>query len=88
MRMTLPSFRSWLSNSRHANAWAQLVGCAVFAILCWLIPAQGLTDDDDFYAPAGIAYFSWVQDFLSGPIDASQVSHIDQVFDLTKNTRP
>ena len=88
MRMTLPSFRSWLSNSRHANAWALLVGCAVFAILCWLIPAQGLTDDDDFYAPAGIAYFSWVQDFLSGPLDASQVSHIDRSFRFNKEHPP
>ena len=78
----------WIGRDQYANTMAFLLGVVVFFTLCWLIPAQGLTDDDDFYAPAGISYFSWFQDFLSDPGDASEAKNIQKSFRINKEHPP
>ena len=42
------TLQSFLTHERHANRLSIFVGMMCFFILCTLIPAQGLTDDDDF----------------------------------------
>jgi hypothetical protein len=45
-----------------------------------LLPAQGLTDDDDFYATAGIRYAAWLQDVVTSPSHAFTRDAIDSAF--------
>ena len=45
-----------------------------------LNPAQGLTDDDDFYAPAGVRYAAWLGAALTDPPRAWNRSAIDAAF--------
>jgi hypothetical protein len=46
----------------------------VFALVAlWTaLPAQGLTDDDRYYHPAGVSYVSWVGDLFAGKGALSQ----------------
>ena len=82
------TLQSFLTHERHANRLSIFVGMMCFFILCTLIPAQGLTDDDDFYAPAGISYFGWLQDLVTQPAAALQQTHIDKAFRLNKEHPP
>jgi 4-amino-4-deoxy-L-arabinose transferase-like glycosyltransferase len=45
-----------------------------------LLPRQGLTDDDDFYAPAGIQYVAWLGELVTHPGEALTRAHIDAAF--------
>lgn len=63
-----------------ADGASLLVFISVFALLAALVPAQGLTDDDDYYAPAGISYVSWAAELLRAPGAALQQSAIDRAF--------
>ena len=80
MKRVLQCIQAWFGRDQKANTHALLAGLLVFLVLCWFIPEQALTDDDDFYAPAGISYFSWVQDFLANPGQASEAKNIHRAF--------
>lgn len=49
-------------------------------LLLWLLPAQGLTDDDDYYAPAGIQYAEWIGSLVTHPSEALTRDAIDRAF--------
>ncbi|MCC7071810.1 MAG: hypothetical protein IT383_10835 [Deltaproteobacteria bacterium] len=59
---------------------ALVVLLATFALHLALLPAQGLTDDDDFYAPAAISYATWLGDVLTNPGNALSRARIDAAF--------
>ena len=87
--MTLrQSIQNWFMKDSYANCWSLAVGICAFLILCNLIPAQGLTDDDDFYAPAGISYFNWFQDLVTQPSHALEQVHIDRAFKINREHPP
>ena len=88
MRRSQEAVQDWFCREKYANTMALALGGLVFLTLCWLIPAQGLTDDDDFYAPAGISYFSWFQDFLTDPSGASESKNIQKAFRFNKEHPP
>lgn len=88
MQKILSAVQDWFCREQKANMLALVLGISVFLLLCWLIPAQGLTDDDDFYAPAGIAYFSWFQDFLTDPGQAIESKSIHRAFKVNKEHPP
>jgi hypothetical protein len=63
---------------RARNVAPFAVGAAVFLLHALSVPTQGITDDDDFYAPAGIRMFAWCRRALTslsawdrGAIDAA-----------------
>jgi 4-amino-4-deoxy-L-arabinose transferase-like glycosyltransferase len=78
--------------TRGARLWQRLLGeekgglaalltfAAALTLLLSLLPAQGLTDDDDFYAPAGISYASWLGEALMSPGEAFSRAAIDRAF--------
>jgi hypothetical protein len=53
-----------------------------------LIPEQGLTDDDDFYAPAGIRAASWLGDVVTKPGTAFSRSSVDAAFQINHEHPP
>jgi 4-amino-4-deoxy-L-arabinose transferase-like glycosyltransferase len=59
----------------------------LLALLWSTLPLQGLTDDDDFYAPAGIQYSNWILEVLTSPGQALEQSRIDAAF-RTNNEHP
>lgn len=59
---------------------AAAIFLATAALHIALLPAQGLTDDDDFYAPAAISYVGWVGDVLTSPATALSRASIDAAF--------
>jgi hypothetical protein len=67
-------------HARSRRAAALIVLLATFALHAALIPAQGLTDDDDFYAPAGIRYAGWLGDLLASPGAALSRAAVDVAF--------
>jgi 4-amino-4-deoxy-L-arabinose transferase-like glycosyltransferase len=52
----------------------------VFALLLSLLPSAGLTDDDDFYAPAAKSYAGWLGDVVTSPTSAFTKATIDRAF--------
>lgn len=64
-------------------AWASgLLVLLYLGVQLWALPMVGLTDDDDFYIPAGIAYAEWLGRAF-GPGEAWSQAAIDRAF--TKN---
>ena len=61
---------------------------AVFALHAANIPGQGLTDDDDFYAPAGIRYAQWLGQAVTAPTTAFAQESIDAAFTLNHEHPP
>ncbi|MFZ9888510.1 MAG: hypothetical protein ACO3JL_13510, partial [Myxococcota bacterium] len=61
--------RQWMSADAGRGA-AITVFALVFLFLASILPAQGLTDDDDYYAPAGIQYAAWVGSLVTHPSEA------------------
>lgn len=75
------------------EAWRPRVAALVifvltFALHAALLPAQGLTDDDDFYAPAGIRYAQWVGDVFSDPGRAFSRDGITAAFRINSEHPP
>ncbi|MBI1948272.1 MAG: glycosyltransferase family 39 protein [Deltaproteobacteria bacterium] len=78
---------AWLERARAAVAAlssrrgaAALVFVATLALHLALLPAQGLTDDDDFYAPAATSYVRWLGEALTSPATALSTARIDAAF--------
>lgn len=63
---------------RRMAALAVFVGVA--ALHLSLLPAQGLTDDDDFYVPAAASYASWLGQLVTAPGQALTQARIDAAF--------
>ncbi len=59
---------------------AVVVALAVLLVHLWSIPGQALTDDDDFYVPAGLRYAQWVGDVVRSPGHALTRAGIDAAF--------
>lgn len=68
------------TRARLRRATPLLVGVFVFVLHALCIPAQGLTDDDDFYAPAGVRYAAWLGDVVTHPTTALTTEAIDAAF--------
>ncbi len=67
---------------------AAVVFAAVFALHLLCLPQQGLTDDDDFYAPAGIRCARWVGEVFTQPTTALAQPGIDAAFTLNHEHPP
>ncbi len=65
---------------RSRAACAALIFLATFALHAALLPSQGLTDDDDFYAPAGISYAHWLGEVFTAPATAFSRGGVDAAF--------
>ena len=75
-------------SARLGRAAPLVVFVVVFALHALLIPSQGLTDDDDFYAPAGLRYASWLGDVVTHPTTALTSSSIDAAFTVNHEHPP
>ena len=72
--------------SSRVVAAVVFVGVFVLHLLC--LPQQGLTDDDDFYAPAGIRTASWLGDVFTTPSTALSQAGTDAAFTLNHEHPP
>jgi hypothetical protein len=79
------SLGRWLSPRTTA---ALLCGLVVFVALALQVPSQGLTDDDDFYIPAGTAYAGWLAQLGTHPTDALSKAGIDAAFAVNREHPP
>ena len=58
----------------------------VVHLLC--LPHQALTDDDDFYAPAGIRAADWLAELVTSPTTALSRTGIDAAFAINHEHPP
>lgn len=68
--------------------WALLAFVVTLALHALCIPSQGLTDDDDFYATAGIRYADWLGDVVMQPAKAMERHNVDKAFELNHEHPP
>ena len=69
--------------------WVAAVAFALsLAVIFAVLPAQGLTDDDDFYAPAGISYAGWLCDIFTAPSKAFSQAGVDGAFKINHEHPP
>jgi hypothetical protein len=61
---------------------------AVLAFHFAQIPSQGLTDDDDFYVPAGESYAGWLKQAVTSPSEAFTQGAIDRAFKINREHPP
>lgn len=82
----------WQSIVQESPSGLRLRTCIVFFVVLFslgaMLPSQGLTDDDDFYAPAGIRYAGWLGDALTSPGQAFSKPAIDQAFRVNREHPP
>jgi 4-amino-4-deoxy-L-arabinose transferase-like glycosyltransferase len=79
--MTMPASAAIdVADPRPARGAAVVVAVVVFVVHLLALPGQGLTDDDDFYAPAGMRYAQWIGDVASDPARALTTTGIDAAF--------
>ncbi len=76
--------RSFATDTLAATALAFVV--LVVHLLC--LPHQALTDDDDFYAPAGIRAADWLVELLTSPTTALSRTGIDAAFAINHEHPP
>jgi 4-amino-4-deoxy-L-arabinose transferase-like glycosyltransferase len=81
-------FMDWLKAEDWGRLWAGIIFLAVFSILGAMIPSQGLTDDDDFYGPAGIQYANWLTEAVVSPSTAFTQQRIDKAFKINREHPP
>ncbi|MCP4499320.1 MAG: glycosyltransferase family 39 protein [Deltaproteobacteria bacterium] len=67
---------------------AILLFCVSFSLLLVMLPHQGLTDDDDFYGPAGVRYAGWLGDAVTQPSKAFDQKYIDAAFRFNSEHPP
>ncbi len=68
--------------------WAVVAFVLTFALHGVCIPFQGLTDDDDFYAPAGIRHAAWLHDVVTSPSSAFERKAVDKAFEINHEHPP
>jgi hypothetical protein len=68
--------------------WALLAFAVTLAVHAANIPSQGLTDDDDFYAPAGIRHAEWLGDLVTKPGKALERRNVDKAFEINHEHPP
>lgn len=71
-----------------ARLGAPVAFALTFTALAALLPAQGLTDDDDFYAPAGIRYARWLGDAITEPGRALSEAAVTAAFKVNSEHPP
>ncbi|MBM4283457.1 MAG: glycosyltransferase family 39 protein [Deltaproteobacteria bacterium] len=59
---------------------ATIAALLVLVVHLLTLPAQGITDDDDFYASAGVRYAQWLGDVVTDPGRALTREGIDAAF--------
>ncbi|MBI5493568.1 MAG: glycosyltransferase family 39 protein [Deltaproteobacteria bacterium] len=73
--------RAWLDDDGGRRRWALVLAGCVLALLLGTLRGAGLTDDDDFYAPAGISYIRWAGSALTARDGAWTRAQIDRAFE-------
>jgi hypothetical protein len=79
-------FRAAWRSREHLAAAVLALLAGVIHLVC--LPAQGLTDDDDFYAPAGIRAADWLLELLTSPMSALSSTSIDAAFAINHEHPP
>lgn len=74
--------------ARGVHIAAVIAFLATLAIHGALIPAQGLTDDDDFYAPAGLRHAAWLHELVRSPGAALDRTSVDRAFEINHEHPP
>ena len=77
-----------MTSERRIVVVAALTALFVLLVHALALPAQALTDDDDFYAPAAIRYADWLGELFTSPRTALSVSGIDAGFGLNHEHPP
>ncbi len=67
---------------------AAVMGLLTLLVHAVMLPAQALTDDDDFYAPAGLRAKDWFFELLSSPTTALSKTSIDAAFAINHEHPP
>lgn len=73
---------------KRAKTFAALVVLFYFSVLLATIPNYGLTDDDDYYIPAGKSYFAWLKSAFTFKKGAWSREAIDKAFDVNHEHPP
>jgi 4-amino-4-deoxy-L-arabinose transferase-like glycosyltransferase len=73
---------------KRARLWAALIVAAYCFIQVLGLRFDGLTDDDDFYIPAGISYAAWAARAITFQDGALSRAEIDRVFDQNHEHPP
>ena len=88
VRMVAEAQRSRVPIQRIADTVAGYFVPVVFAVAVASLPQIGITDDDDFYQPAGHSYMRWAQSLVRSPRQALSVRQIDAHFHHNKEHPP
>ncbi len=73
---------------RRAGQWAAFIIALYFVVQMVGLTSVGLTDDDDFYIPAGIQYAKWLGQVATFDSDAFTRSTIDRAFKINNEHPP
>jgi len=68
--------------------WFAVVLLTYFFVQLAGLKSQPLTDDDDFYIPAGISYARWLGDVVTLDTDAWNKTRIDAAFKINREHPP
>jgi len=88
MRRLLDRCWFWLLADRGRMLVALTLTLFVFVLLTSTLRSTGITDDDDFYAPAGIAYASHTGRVLTLDLRALTRAEVDRAFDQNHEHPP
>ena len=84
----MSALKTWLKADQWGRLWTGITFLVVLTTLAAMIPSQALTDDDDFYAPAGIQYAKWLGELTSEPSSALDQKRIDRAFKINREHPP
>jgi hypothetical protein len=85
-RRGLTRLTSWRLVEERVSAAILALIVGVVHLLC--LPSQALTDDDDFYAPAGIRAADWLFELVTSPSSALSSTGIDAAFAINHEHPP
>lgn len=80
--------RDQLAKRGGERVFAAVVALAVVILHLICLPAQALTDDDDFYAPAGLRAADWLLELFTSPKAALSSTGIDAAFGINHEHPP
>ncbi len=86
--MSTPADRGAPPRDPRARRWALAIVAAYLLVLLAGLGAHGLTDDDDFYVPAGISQAAWLGRALSFGDGAWTRAAIDEAFRSNREHPP